>query len=115
MSKEQRDKMSANTEGSFANLNRGGRPKGALNKGTAEIKALAQEHGPAAIAKLAYLMENSGNEAEQRAAAAELLNRGYGKATQMLAGDKDADPIQVEANMTDVAKLLLVKLGETSS
>jgi hypothetical protein len=33
----------------------------------------------------------------------------------MLAGDKDADPIQVEANMTDVAKLLLAKLGETSS
>ena len=57
----------------------------------------------------------TGNEAEQRAAAAELLNRGYGKATQMLAGNKDADPIQVEANMTDVAKLLLVKLGETSS
>ena len=25
--------------------------------------------------------------AEQRAAAAELLNRGYGKATQMIAGD----------------------------
>jgi hypothetical protein len=31
---------------------------------------------------------------------------------QMIAGDRDADPLQLEASMTDVAKLLLIKLSE---
>jgi len=51
-------------------------------------------------------------EATRKAAADSLLDRGYGKATQMIAGDKDADAIQVETSMTDVAKLLLAKFGE---
>lgn len=70
-----------------------GRPKGSLNKDTNEIKALAQVHGPAAIARLAKLSgiitDKAGtpigaaeSEATQVAAIKELLDRGYGKARQ---------------------------------
>jgi hypothetical protein len=39
------------------------------------------------------------------------LDRGYGKATQPIAGDRDAAPLQVEStSMTEVAKLLVTKL-----
>lgn len=80
--------------------NRGkGRPKGRPNKSTAEIKALAQVHGPAAIVRLVQLAGLDGQdvqtaEATQVAAIKELLDRGYGKATQMVAGDPDGDPVR---------------------
>ena len=71
----------------------GGRKKGTPNKATADIKALAQKHGPAAIAKLVSLMSPAkGAEvpvATQTAAAKELLDRGYGRPAQMISGDPD--------------------------
>jgi hypothetical protein len=40
------------------------------------------------------------------AAVKEILDRGYGKVTQPIAGDKDATPVQLEnTNMTEVAKI----------
>jgi hypothetical protein len=72
---------------------RGGRTAGTPNKSTAEMKELAQVHGPAAVALLAKLMSNATTEAVQIAAARELLDRGYGKATQPISGDDDAPPI----------------------
>jgi hypothetical protein len=72
-----------------------GRPKGARNKVTAEIKSIAQKHGPAAIKKLATLMEKAESEQAQVAAAKELLDRGYGKATQSLEhGGPGGGPIE---------------------
>ena len=53
------------------------------------IKTIAQQHGPAAIALLARLMKTSKNEQARIAAAKELLDRGYGKATQPLANDPE--------------------------
>lgn len=79
-----------------------GRPKGAVNKATADIKAIAQEHGPAAIAKLVHLMENAQSEQTQRAAAADLLDRGYGKPAQAIVGD-DEKPIRVVTRIELVA------------
>lgn len=76
-----------------------GRPKGAANKTTVDIKALAQSYGPAAIRKLAQLsgledgVVGAESEAAQIAATKELLDRGYGKSTQLLAGDADGVPI----------------------
>jgi hypothetical protein len=77
--------------GSQPGERRGGRKKGTPNKSTAEIRALAQVHGAAAIEKLAHLMENSENESIQRESAKDLLERGYGKPMQevMLGGDPD--------------------------
>ena len=59
----------------------GGRKKGVPNKATAEIKALAQEHGPKMIKKLVVLTDSE-DERTQIAAIRELLDRGYGRAAQ---------------------------------
>lgn len=56
-----------------------GRKAGVPNKATAEIKKLAQKHGPAAIARLAHLLANAESEQAQVGAAKELLDRAYGK------------------------------------
>lgn len=69
-----------------------GRKKGSPNKATADIKKLAQEHGPEAIETLAALMRNGGEQVK-KAAASELLDRGYGKPAQVHIGDDEAPPI----------------------
>lgn len=60
-----------------------GRPKGSVNKSTAEIKAYAQKHGKKAIQTLVTLMEDENiAPATRRAAAADVLDRGYGRPAQ---------------------------------
>lgn len=87
----------------------GGRQKGSLNKSTSEIKALAQQFGPAAIQRLAELagfmpdpsdptglakLKGAASEVAQIAATKELLDRGYGKAVQPQAGpDGESNPV----------------------
>jgi hypothetical protein len=74
-----------------------GRPKGSVNKATADIRALAQKHGPDAIATLIEIMQNRiDTPAAQIAAAKELLDRGYGKSTQPIAGDLNGPPVKTE-------------------
>lgn len=69
--------------------NPGGRPKE-----NAEIKALAREHGPKAIERLAELM--GGDDPRVAVAAAQaLLDRGYGKPAQAITGDDEAPPVKV--------------------
>lgn len=78
-----------------------GRPKGVPNKGTAELRAAAQTYGMAAIenlAKLSGLMPGEpGADSEQARIMATnaLLDRGYGKATQIIAGDDGSDPVSL--------------------
>jgi hypothetical protein len=64
-----------------------GRKKGVPNKATADIKALAVKHAPAAIKELVRLMTKAESEATRVAAAKELLDRGLGKAAQPIEGD----------------------------
>lgn len=60
-----------------------------------EVKKLAQAWGPDAIDTLAELMNDARQPGATRVAAAkELLDRGFGKSTQFIAGDDDAPPIQ---------------------
>lgn len=88
----------------------GGRQAGTPNKNTADIKALAQKYGPAAIARLAEMAglvtDDNGrqvgvakNEAVQQGAIKELIDRGYGKARQPVSGpdadDDAAQPLQI--------------------
>lgn len=82
--------------GSQPGERRGGRKKGVPNKATADVKALAQEHGPSAIKELARLASNAESEAARVAAIKELLDRAYGKSPQAvkLGGDEDGAPIQ---------------------
>jgi hypothetical protein len=65
-----------------------GRPKGALNKATAQIKELAQEYAPAALAELARLAREAESEQARVAACNAILDRGYGKPSQAI----DAGP-----------------------
>ncbi len=65
-----------------------GRPKGSLNKATADVKEAARKHGPAAIDTLALLMRSADSDSSKIAAAKELLDRAYGKATQPIANEE---------------------------
>lgn len=60
----------------------GGRTKGTPNKATAEVKAVALDHAPSALAELARLALGAENEAMRVSAIKEILDRAYGKATQ---------------------------------
>ena len=70
-----------------------GRPKGALNKSTKEIKALAQKHTPAALKTLVSVMQASDSDAARVSAAKELLDRGHGKSPQPQTGEGGTGPI----------------------
>lgn len=67
-------------------VNRGnagkGRPKGARNKATADVKALAGQHSEAAIKELARLAQHAESEAARVSAIKEILDRAFGKPAQ---------------------------------
>jgi hypothetical protein len=84
--------------GSAPGERRGGRAKGTPNRATSDLKALAQPYGAPAIAELARLggltaKAGAMHEATRVAALRELLDRGYGRSTQHVAGDADAGPV----------------------
>jgi hypothetical protein len=81
-----------------ASGNPGGRPA-ALS----DLRELARQHTPAAVAKLAHIMEKGKTEAAIIAAASALLDRGWGKPTQPVSGDGDMPAIGI--NSTAVATL----------
>lgn len=62
----------------------GGRRKGAPNKATADIRALAQVHAEKAMVELARLATEAESEAARVAAIKELFDRGFGKPKQSL-------------------------------
>lgn len=67
---------------------------GGRHKDTAQIKKLARTHSVAAIQRLADWMASDNPKASVQAAQA-LLDRGYGKPTQPLAGDEDHPPLKI--------------------
>lgn len=77
-----------------------GRKAGVPNKLTGEVKQIAQEYGPGAIekaAELAGLIRDkpaATSEAAQMAAINTILDRAYGKPSQVIAGDPD-NPLTV--------------------
>ena len=71
--------------------NPGGRPKE-----VGHVRELARQWTEQAIQTLADIMQDPSQPARARVAAAEsLLDRGYGKPTQPIAGDDAMDPIRV--------------------
>lgn len=67
----------------------GGRVAGTPNKATAELKAIARQHAPEAIEALVNVIRSTDSDAARVAAIREMLDRGYGKATQLIGGDED--------------------------
>ncbi len=57
----------------------GGRKKGVPNKATADVKALAQEPAPSAVAELGRLAQGAESEQARLGACRELLDRAVGK------------------------------------
>ena len=83
----------------------GGRVAGTPNKATAEIKDAARVHGPECIELLWTLARTSETDGTRVAAIKEILDRGYGKATQLIGGDEDAPIVQrIENVIIDHAK-----------
>ena len=80
----------------------GGRLKGAFNKSTQDIKALASEYGPAVITELARLATDAVNEQTRVSACKEILDRVYGKPSQVIEhGGKHGSPIEL-SNITNM-------------
>lgn len=69
--------------------NPAGRPKV-----VAVIRDMAREHGKEAVEKLVEIMRGDDPKLA-RAAACDILDRGYGKPTQMIASDDDAGGLTV--------------------
>lgn len=66
-----------------------------MAKAIAEIRSLARGHTAAALNTLAGIMNRPDAQDSARVAAAkELLDRGWGKATQPISGDEDGPPIK---------------------
>jgi hypothetical protein len=73
----------------------------------AQINALARRHTRAAIKVLAAIMNQADGPATARVSAAQaLLDRGWGKAAQPIAGDEDGLPVlaRIERVIVDAAK-----------
>jgi hypothetical protein len=89
--------------------NPGGRPKVA-----AEVKELARNHGPAAVARLAKLMMSK-NQRVAVAACVAILDRGYGKPAQAVAvTGEGGGPIEVNSKL-DVSGLSVEQLRTLAS
>ena len=90
--------MGLTLRGSLRPPNAGkGRPKGAKNKGNAEVRALAQRYTDEAIRKLVSLMRSKEtSELTQFYAAQELLNRGHGRPATAVTGEGGTGPAPVE-------------------
>ena len=56
-----------------------GRPKGSLNRATAEVRLLAQGYGPDALKQLHRLSEEAESEAARVSACNAILDRAYGR------------------------------------
>jgi len=81
-----------------------GRPKGALNRSTLEVREAARAYTAEALKTLASIMRHGTTEAAQILAAKELLDRGYGRPAQAAS---EPEPTLIEARPVsiDVARL----------
>lgn len=61
-----------------------GRPKGSVNKATADVKAAAQKYTDEAMDELARIMRESESDAARVSAIKEIFDRGHGKPKQSL-------------------------------
>lgn len=95
-----------------------GRPKGAVDRATAEQKAtleeLARAHTETALGVLVQVAQKSDSDAARVSAATIILDRGYGKARQAIEHTgKDGGPIQTEdVSDTEAARRIAFTLAK---
>lgn len=83
---------------------RGGRAKGQPNNASKTLKELAREYTPQALETLAQIMTAGDSESARVSAANAILDRGYGKPSQVLAGDEDGGAIKT---ITEVRRVVI--------
>ena len=89
-------------------LKTGGRVAGTPNKSTAEIRELAGQYAPTALAELARLGTHANSEQARVSACKEILDRAYGKSTQVM--ERYDDVIKEEIDDLELAKKLVYLL-----
>lgn len=89
--------------------NPSGRPKLRLPDGRS-LRDLAREHTEECINALISIVRDSENDPARRAAATDLLDRGWGKPTQPIAGDPDMPPV----NWADAPDAVLAWMASQS-
>ena len=88
--------------------NPGGRPKQ-----VGRVKELARVHTEEALTTLAAIMRDEKSPAAARVKAAEcLLDRGWGRPTQPLAGDPEEPPIGVEISQEERRRRAIEEINE---
>ena len=90
----------------------GGRVAGTPNKSTAEIRELAGQYGPAALAELARLATNADSEQARVSACKEILDRAYGKSTQTINRTDSVGVIENEVSKLELARRIAFLLNE---
>ncbi len=87
----------SSNRGSKPGEHRGGRKKGTPNKATASLKDIARQYTEQAVNSLLEVLKGGEGipPAAQVAAAKEILDRGYGKASQVLTGGEDGGPVHL--------------------
>ena len=88
----------------------GGRAAGTPNKSTAEIRELAGQYAPDALAELARLGTHANSEQARVSACKEILDRAYGKSTQVM--ERYDDVIKEEIDDLELAKKLAYLLSK---
>ncbi len=86
----------------------GGRIAGTPNKSTAEIRELAGQYGPTALAELARLSTNANSEQARVSACKEILDRAYGKSTQVM--ERNDEIIKEDIDDLELARKLVYLL-----
>lgn len=89
-------KIQPKKKGNTANLTNAGkgRPKGVPNKLTATLRDIARRHTDDAIKVLVEIALKGETDASRVSAANSILDRGYGKPSQVLSGDEDGGAIK---------------------
>jgi len=80
--------------GSKPGERRGGRQKGTPNKATASLRDVARQYTEQAIETLVNIALSGESEAARVSAANAILDRGYGKPSQVVQGDEDGCPLR---------------------
>ncbi len=76
-------------------VNKGGRPKGSLNKATLKVRQLAQKYTKTALKTLGDIAERGESEAARVSASTALLDRGHGKPAQAITGEGGEGPVRI--------------------
>jgi len=87
--------------------NPAGRPRGLQ-----ELQQLARDNAPLAIATLADIAANGKSESARVAASVALLDRGWGKVTQLIGGDANA-PIKLQVTNEQRAEAMRLYFMKT--